>query len=256
MSRRGRRTFLVLGAAAAGYAGLRALPDLWQPELEYELLARPAGFRRVAGGPSSSAYDPFFGMAKQEDPADLATEQAVRDDLCGALYGGLDPAPGAVPVALFSDYYCPYCRVLTKTLARIEAESRGGIAVAWHELPLLGEGSDLAARAALAAKRQGAYPAFQERLMKSAFRPTDAYLADMAAAIAVDLDRLRADMTGPAVTEDLRTSSALARVFGFVGTPAMVIGRTVVQGQADEAAILAIAEEERKENWASRCLDT
>ena len=52
---------------------------------------------------------------------------------------------------------------------------------------------------------------------------------------------------------ELENSAALSRVFAFVGTPALVIGRTVVQGQISDKMIGKIVALEREDGWAESC---
>ena len=108
------------------------------------------------------------------------------------------------------------------------------MAVSWHELPLLGQSSRDAARGALAAKRQGAYAAFHLRLMRSRFATTPAYLRRLAIDLDIDAEKLIADMNDPSISEEIEMSAAVSRVFGFIGTPALVVRRTVVQGEISE----------------------
>lgn len=253
MDARKRRTFLTLGAIAAGYVGLRTLPDLLPERLVFQPMASPPGFRMLGAGQVSTGFDPFFGLdAAYDTDAPARREAATRrvaGDICGALYGDLPSGGGRVPAASFSDYYCPYCRVQTRQLAGMTDE----ISVAWHELPLLGEGSKIAARAALAAKRQGAYVGFHEALMSTRLLASPPYVARLAGELGIDAGRLMADMDSPEIARELEDSAALARLFGFVGTPALVIGRTVIQGQIDARTIRRIIAQEREAGWDSVC---
>ena len=156
-------------------------------------------------------------------------------------------------MASFSDYNCPYCRVATEDLAAIEARSGGSVRVRWHELPLLGPGSEAAARAALAADRQGAYPAMHARLMRARLLPTPVYLEEAASALGLDADRLLADMTSPEVEARLDRSAAAADAFGLPGTPAMVVGRTVVVGALGDRALERLIERERADGPIPGC---
>ncbi|MFO6463440.1 DsbA family protein [Jannaschia sp. KMU-145] len=246
-----RRNLLVgLLALGGGYAVLRtgtaAYGRLTGMDLAYEPMEWPEGFRKlVAGSTSSGGFDPFVGLDAPATPDRAVDTAAVEADPCGALFGGpLDS--GIVPIASFSDYNCPFCRVLTQRLAAYEA-AEDGVRVVWHELPILGDGSRAAARAALAAKRQGAYVAFHERLMRSPFEPTDEYLRVLAADLGIDADRLAADMASDAVADEIATSLALARGLATVGTPVLVIGRTVIEGAPDMDTIKRIVAEEREQ---------
>jgi protein-disulfide isomerase len=184
------------------------------------------GFRRLeAGGVSSRPLDPFVGLRSPDAPPPPLPLPVGA--LCGALFGPEPPPPGTVPVAAFSDYYCPYCRDLT---ARLSARTDGALAITWHELPLLGDASEAAARASLAADMQGAYPAFQARLMRAAFQPTDAYLAEVGTSLGLDTPRLLADARGDEVARRLALSARAAATLGIGATPALVVGRTLVSG--------------------------
>ena len=127
------------------------------------------------------------------------------------------------------------------------------ISVTWHELPLLGDNSVLAAKAALAAKRQDAYVAFHAHLMSTPFAPTFAYLTRLSNDLGVDEEQLRKDMQSPEVLRELEDTAAVSRVFGFFGTPALVIGRTVILGKVSDAMIEEIVAMEREEGWNSVC---
>ena len=178
---------------------------------------------------------------------------AARQDLCGALFGGPPPA-GVVAIASFSDYNCPYCRVLTERLVALDERSDGAIQMTWHEWPLLGPTSVIAARAALAADLQGAYAAFHKRLMRTRFVPTPSYLDVVARDIGVDPIRLLADMKSVAVSERLRVTEAAARIFGFIGTPALVVGRTAVIGAISDVALSKLIDQERREGPPPGCV--
>ncbi len=245
------RRKVVAGAAvvAAGYGGYRFVPALFGPRIEFETLDEPRGFRRIAGGRISTGFAPFAGISSASAPDPLVERAAriVDDDICGALFGASKTGSDVVRMASFSDYYCPYCRVQTKRLSTIESRSGGRISVNWHELPLLGDGSQLAAKAALAARRQGAYAVFQERMMTASFQTTPAYLAAVSASLGLDYDRLEADMSSPDIDLELHVTAELARRFGFIGTPALVIGTTAVQGEIGERVTTELIKIERDE---------
>ncbi|NBD29653.1 MAG: thioredoxin domain-containing protein [Alphaproteobacteria bacterium] len=252
-----RSTLAFLGVAAGVVVGFQTLPSLldrFSGMPEFEPLARPEGFREISGGSSSSgAFDPFVGLEAKEDGPSAETIAEVEADLCKALYPDAGDDPSIVPVASFSDYYCPYCRVQMRRLADLAEERESGVTVSWHELPLLGDGSDRAAKAVLAAKRQGAYVAFQEALWTTPFQPTRDYLLRLSDKIGIDGNRLVKDMQSDEVVDELMISKALARTFGFIGTPAMVVGGTVIQGEITEGVLRRLVEIERDEGWHRIC---
>ena len=158
-----------------------------------------------------------------------------------------------VPIAAFSDYNCPYCRILSAEVSRVDAEAKGAIRVFWHEWPIFGLNSETAARAALAAGLQGAYLPVHRRLMRSGFAPTPRYLEDVAVGAGIDPVRLMADMQSPVVAGALDTSRTLAFRFEFPGTPALVVGRTVVLGNVGRGTLLKLIDLERREGTPPGC---
>jgi len=249
-----KRLFLLGGAIAVVAANKYRLfaPFLQQP-LQFEPLETPAGFRRLPSGLSSSGLNPFFGVSTRSDPEFEHAITNVNNNICKSLFGPKPSDDRIVQIASFSDYYCPYCRILTQKLSRIEEKSDGMVAISWHELPVLGEASSLAAKAALAAKKQGAYIQFHKRLMRSPFVATPAYLDVLADKIGVDSDQFFRDMAGEEIEQELLTSAALAKIFVFIGTPAIVIGRTVIQGEIGDRMLEQIIDQERLDGPLEVC---
>lgn len=118
---------------------------------------------------------------------------------------------------------------------------------------MFGVYSDLAARAALAADKQGAYAATHARLMRTSFVVTPAYVEAMATDMGLDAPRLSHDMRDPAVDAALARAGNLARVFGMVGTPTLVVGSTMVEGAVTLAQLEALIALERDAGASGPC---
>ncbi len=251
------RRLLLIGGALAIIAVYKyqLLPAFFQKPLQFEPLETPAGFRRVPDGQSSIGFDPFVSINTGSDPGIKFAITRVKENICDSLFGPEPVAGNIVQIAVFSDFYCPYCRVLSQKLARLEAESEGMIQISWHEQPIFGESSKLVAKAAQAAKMQGKYAQFHERLMKTPFQATPEYIKALADNAGVDYDQLLRDMDmdGDEVARALLDSAALAEIFAFIGTPAMVIGRTVVQGEISNKMLKNIIDQERSDGSLIDC---
>lgn len=251
-----RRTALLGGGAlAAGlvWYGLPYARRLIPPSFVFKPVPGLSGFRQLDAGDVSQNLDPFAGLSATDAVSRESEFQNLEQSLCEALFGSSPRSSSTVSIASFSDYRCPYCRILTPLLAEWQAANPSENHVEWHEWPMLGEPSLLAARAALAAKKQGAYPEVHERLMRSAFVATPFYLRDTARRLELDADQLLKDMEDPAVTQEIDTSRALAALFGFPGTPALVVGKTAVIGAISESDLYALIDLERNETAASLC---
>ena len=79
----------------------------------------------------------------------------------------MGPADAKVVIVEFIDYACPYCRKIAPDVLRL-AKDNPDIRIVFKEFPFLGDSSIRAARASLAAYRQGNWGAFHAELMNSA----------------------------------------------------------------------------------------
>ncbi len=147
--------------------------------------------------------------------------------------------PGAdVTVVVFTDYQCPICRATEPALDRVLAADPR-IRVIYKDWPILGDRSRIAARAALAAQRQGRYRQLHHAMMASP-RPLDvAAIADLARAAGLDEPRLQADLArdGAAIDAQLARHAFQAWSLGLRGTPAYLVGPYLLQGRMGEAAL-------------------
>jgi len=140
----------------------------------------------------------------------------------------LGPSDANITLVEFFDYRCPYCRVLKDVLFQLQKER--SIRIIYKEWPILSDGSKLAARAALGAAKQGKYFEFHSKLMESPLMTTDFYVKSLATDQNIDPGKLFQDMQAPEISAALKRNAALAYELGVIGTPALVVGRTIVQG--------------------------
>ena len=153
---------------------------------------------------------------------------------------------GDVTVIEFFDYNCPYCRKAGQTVQELLA-SDANVRVIYREWPILGEDSVFASRAALAARAQGKYEEFHWALMNGEGRASEASILKLARHLDLDVEKLQADMTSPAVEAHIAQSSALARTLGFTGTPAFIVGDRTAPGMLSTDEITAMVAEARAE---------
>ena len=151
---------------------------------------------------------------------------------------------GDVTVIEFFDYNCPYCRKAGQTVQELLA-SDANVRVIYREWPILGEDSVFASRAALAARAQGKYKEFHWALMNGEGRASEASILKLARHLDLDVEKLQADMTSPAVEAHIAQSSALARTLGFTGTPAFIVGDRTAPGMLSTDEITAMVAEAR-----------
>ena len=162
------------------------------------------------------------------------------------------PAAGkaGIRIVQFFDYNCGYCRRVSPTIAKL-LEERPDVQVIFKELPILGPESHLAARGALAARKQGGYLEFHRALMDLKSPANAAAIQETAGKLRLDISRLKADMESPEVQAMLAENQRLAGAIGVRSTPSFVIGSELVSGAMDLPGFQALIAKARKEAAAA-----
>jgi protein-disulfide isomerase len=148
---------------------------------------------------------------------------------------------GTITLVEFFDYTCPHCKHSEPAVkSALDHEgANGSLRVIYKELPILGPGSLYAARAALAADKQGKYPAFHRALMESEAidEPT---VQAVAKQVGLDVPRLLKDMDAPEIAQAIDANSRLAAALDIQGTPAFIIGGQLLPGGVDGGVLAAL----------------
>lgn len=173
--------------------------------------------------------------------SDRAAKEAAAREALAASADALfrDPADpekgnprGDVTIVEFFDVRCGYCRTFHSTMQALLQRDRN-VRVVLKDLPILGPSSVLASRALLAAQRQGKYEALFDALLRLRTDTPETVIQAEAQRAGLDWTRLRRDMEDPAITRRIEANTALAQRLGIEGTPALVVGNTLVSGAVD-----------------------
>ena len=151
---------------------------------------------------------------------------------------------GDVTLVEFFDYNCPYCRQMVPVMTEAEgADSQ--LRVVYKEFPILGPNSVFAAKAALAAHKQGKYVAFHRALYQVRGAVDSSKAMEAAAAVGLDIERLKTDMEDAAIQAAIDKNLALAQALRINGTPAFVAGDQILRGAVDLKALQALIRDAR-----------
>ncbi|MGH6920293.1 MAG: DsbA family protein, partial [Geminicoccaceae bacterium] len=181
-------------------------------------------------------------MSETQDALRAREDQLLRDP--DSPVGG-NPN-GDVSLVEFFDYNCPYCRRVAPTVTELE-EADPDLRVVYKEFPILGPGSEFAARAALAARKQGKYVPFHNALMRATDQVTEQTVIEIAREVGLDTERLEQDMRDPAIEDAIARNLQLANALGITGTPSFVIGDRMVPGAADFRTLQGLIAEVRQQ---------
>lgn len=139
---------------------------------------------------------------------------------------------GNFTLVYFFDYNCPYCRQAAPMLEEV-VDSDDNLRIVFKEFPVLGPGSESAARLALAADRQGAYVELHDALMGQSGRVGESETLEIAREVGIDVAQLQADAADPEIEAAIEANLALARDLRINGTPSFVVGGEVLRGLVD-----------------------
>jgi protein-disulfide isomerase len=141
---------------------------------------------------------------------------------------------GDITLVEFMDYRCGYCR---KAYDEVEEliESDGNIRFVVKEFPILGEASMLSAQFAIALKQlhgDALYEKAHDALIALRGEPTVETLTRLAGDLGVEAQPILDRMNAPEVMAVIQDNYALAEQMDITGTPAFVMGDSVMRGYA------------------------
>ena len=151
---------------------------------------------------------------------------------------------GNVTMVEFFDYNCGYCKAMFPAMMDT-VKADGNIRLLMKEFPILGPSSITASKAALAARKQNKYSELHLALMSHKGSLTDDTVMQIAKDTGLDMAKLTKDMADPAVTTIITKNRDLAQDLDIQGTPALVIGDTLIPGAIDKARITELVKATR-----------
>lgn len=205
--------FIALVFGFAG-AGLWSLSGLGEARTRQWLVDNPDVLPEMAAA-----------LQRREAQARLAE---VGDDVARPFAGAVlgNPA-GKRTLVKFTDYGCTYCRSSEADVQKL-IMADPDLRIVVREWPIF-DGSEEAARMALAAANQGKYPAFYKAMFAGG-QPSPATVAAAAQVAGLDMAKARSFAASDAVAAELARNMQLARTLGFTGTPSWVAEGQILEG--------------------------
>jgi protein-disulfide isomerase len=226
---RGTPTFFINGVLLAG-----AQPfDNFKKVIDEELGKAKS---KVASGTSKSAlYDAIIANGRESAPPPPqqqapppATRQKVELSSTTASKGGKEPL---VTIVEWSDFECPFCSRALPTIKQILEAYGDKVQIQFRHQPLpFHQKAMPAAKAAVAAQRQGKFWQLHDKLFENqrAIEPAD--LERYAKEIGLDVAKWQKDMASPDVEEQIKKDMADGTNYGARGTPTFFVNGVPVRG--------------------------
>ena len=186
-------------------------------------------------------------LQMQQETEDMAHRQAAVDKLgLKAFFNPkvafvTGPENAKVTLVEFFDYNCVHCRNSLAAMKTFYAAHKD-VRYAFIDFPIFGDDSLLAARAAIAARKQpDKYVDFHFALMGSNGPANADSIFAAARTAGIDMKKLQADMNDPALPGKIEAAHALGQAAAVDGTPTFIVNGKVRPGEVTDALLAKMA---------------
>jgi len=197
--------------------------------------------------PQAVSYVEDIWPNTRSSPSDGAQP---RPDVNYGVDAGTDPqirgrADALVTIVEFGDFQCPYCREVTSTIDDLLTRHGDDVRIVFRNNPLaIHADAKAAAKAALAAGRQGKFWAMHDKLFESQFELSSAKYREYAVAIGLDATKFDTDFAEAALDRRIEEDLAVAKRFGVTGTPAFFVNGRFLSGNQPAGVFDRVINEE------------
>jgi protein-disulfide isomerase len=149
-------------------------------------------------------------------------DRLERIDTTGHPVRGAPMSP--ITIIEFSDFECPYCGAAHPVLRRTLREWEGRVKMVFMHYPLDGHTHAMpAARAAVAAMRQGKFWEMHDLLFDNQETLEEEDIDRFAVQLGLDIERFHADIRSPETQRMIDQDKALGHQVGVEGTPTLFV---------------------------------
>lgn len=136
---------------------------------------------------------------------------------------------GDITIVEFFDYNCGYCKLMFPKVWEY-VQNDGNIRWVLKDMPSLSETSDLAARAGLAAEKQGKYFEMHQAMITHDGQLTEEDILTYAKSSGLDMEKFEKDRKDKSLDKILNANRILANRLEFRGIPNFIIGDFISPG--------------------------
>ena len=159
---------------------------------------------------------------------------------------------GDVTIVEFMDYNCGWCKKSVTEMQALVAKDKN-VRVVMKEFPIFGEGSEYAARAALASVKQGKYWEFHQAMFASEGKITVEVVDQIAKEQGLDVAKMKIDMKAADIDAAIKKNQAMAQSLALTGTPAFIVDDKLIPGYTELANLQAMLATTRANGGCKVC---
>jgi protein-disulfide isomerase len=165
--------------------------------------------------------------AEQKVKAEMISRrEELESDPTSPVLGN---SKGDVTIVEFFDYRCPYCKASAPAVAALLVADKR-VRLVLKDFPILGKESTFASRIALAVQKHGKYAEYYKAMFALKSPIDDAATLEIVKSIGLDPEQIRKESDASDIDTMLAHNFDLAKAIGVEGTPAFVLGDTLIPG--------------------------
>lgn len=219
--------------------------------------------QQAAAAPAQPAPQPEAAPAPEPAPAPAPRQPMPGQIDENNMPEGLPPVPagvlktemGDMPavgpenalvyVYIISDFQCPVCRRAANGLATFIRDGNPDVRwIFWNNPLEMHSRARLAAKAAMAAFRQGKFWEYHDRLFADQSMMSEQDLQDHARALGLDMEKFNKDIADPAMDVLMDAGMRVATLLDARGTPSFVVNGRKQVGWGSAGGIKSMVDQE------------
>jgi protein-disulfide isomerase len=150
-----------------------------------------------------------------------------------------------IEVFVWNDFACPFCRKEVAVLEELLDAYPNDVKLVFKQFPLaMHDAAPAAARASLAAQRQGKFWEMHDALFEQPERVANREFSAIAKEVGLDVGRFERDLEDPSIVLAVERDMEDGRELGIRGTPSIVVGDKLVIGAQPLATLREVVDAE------------
>lgn len=170
-------------------------------------------------------------------PAPPSEEEQLKQQLADKINVDLGNTPiqgnkdAKIMIIVFSDFQCPFSKRGADTVHALMQKYGNNLMYVYKNLPLPFHPEAMpAAKAALAAGRQGKFYEYHDKLFEKQGELGEALYLQIAKDLGLNIAKFNADRNNPEIEAQVKADAAQANSLGFNGTPGFAVNGVKVLG--------------------------
>jgi protein-disulfide isomerase len=240
--------FFVNGARISGAMPYESFKVVIDAQLKRANEALSSGVSRrelyeslIKDGLTAPAPQPQQPQQPQAPPPAQARNVDPGD---GPAIGGKRPK---VTIVEWSDFQCPFCSRVEPTLKQVLDTYKDDVKIVWRNEPLSFHPNAMpAAKAAMAAARQGKFWQMHDLMFANQQELSDAKYEEWAKQIGLDLSRWKKDKESPEIAAQIQKDTSYGQSVGADGTPSFFVNGKFISGAMPFDVFKSVIDEQIK----------